>query len=113
MLLDYGKCPDEPCQNGARCAKRGSKPTDYFCECPDGFIGRYCESEEEDLFPLIILPIFLGVLFLLLFLLCCCICCRGTAGEQVSSSTPTHHQGGSLLSSKSGPHTLSGGLAAP
>jgi len=70
--------------NGARCAKRGSQPRDFYCKCLEGYTGRYCESEIIDLFPLIILPIFLGVLLLLLILLCCCICCRGTGGEQVS-----------------------------
>ena len=86
MLLDYGPCPDRPCENGGRCAKRGSRPTDFYCYCPDGLTGRYCERRVEDLFPLIILPIFLGALLLLLLLFCCCICCRGAAGEQVSSA---------------------------
>jgi len=83
VLLDYGKCPDRPCENGARCAKRGSRPMDYYCECPEGFTGRYCGKKMQDLLPLILLPIFLGVVLLLLILLCCCICCRGTGGEQV------------------------------
>ena len=87
MLLDYGKCPDQPCQNGALCAKRGSPPRDFYCKCPNGFNGRYCESVMEDLFPLILLPIFLGVLLLLLICLCCCLCCRGVGGDQVSKFT--------------------------
>ena len=86
MLLDYGPCPDLVCENGARCGKRGSLPTDFYCECLSGFTGRYCESTEQDLFPLIVLPIFLGVLLLLLTLLCCCVCCRGIGGDQVRES---------------------------
>jgi len=88
VLLDYGKCPDRRCENGARCAKRGSLPTDFYCECPEGFTGRYCGKIMQDLLPLILLPIFLGVVLLLLILLCCCICCRGTGGEQVSAPAP-------------------------
>jgi len=71
MLLDYGRCPDRPCENGGRCAKRGSSPYDFFCVCPDGYTGRYCEMPIIDLFPLIILPIFLALLLLPLLIICC------------------------------------------
>lgn len=84
LWTDGGNCPDRSCNNGARCAKRGSLPNDFYCHCMSSdYTGRYCERRIEDLFPLIILPIFLGVLLLLLVLLCCCICCRGAGRQQI------------------------------
>ncbi|XP_070557345.1 lactadherin-like [Ptychodera flava] len=42
--IDY--CENNKCQNGAICVNQPFKLT-YECNCPTGFIGEFCEEEQE------------------------------------------------------------------
>ena len=70
-VSDYGDCPNKPCLNGGKCGMRTSN--EYFCTCPVHFVGKYCESKQIDLTPILVIPIVIGLLIVALALLWCLI----------------------------------------
>lgn len=74
---EYGPCNKQPCQNGGKC--NVAVTCHYFCECPDGWTGQYCDQRPElkkkkdNLWLLWLLITPLAVLALLALL--CCFCC--------------------------------------
>lgn len=74
---DNGECSDKKCMNGGIC--RVAATCIYFCECKNGWEGRYCDKmvgpvkQKENLWLLWLLILPLALLALLLLL--CCLCC--------------------------------------
>jgi len=47
LLLLLVTCPTEPCQNNGTCTPvpcQNNGTCENYCSCPDGFIGKYCET---------------------------------------------------------------------
>ena len=44
-ISDIDDCQDNQCQNGAQCVDGAN---DYTCACPDGYTGKYCQTEINE-----------------------------------------------------------------
>ena len=115
---DYGPCPREVCQHGGKC--RVAVSCQYFCECPSGWFGKFCEKGAEPvkkkdnlwLLWLLIVPLVLLGLLALLCCFCCwhrCCCWGASAGprkvqiieEDIYQDVPACSQHGSIRSCRS------------
>jgi hypothetical protein len=64
---DSGPCPDKPCKNSGICGVRSTG--EYYCSCGNMYPGRYCQN---NLWPLLIIPIVIIILIIVLIILFCC-----------------------------------------
>ena len=58
IILDENLCAKNPCKNGGTCQRIGG---DFYCECGQGFAGKYCENSKLEILALVILMLWLGV----------------------------------------------------